>query len=346
MKLNHTLKGKNILFFCIQTFNYEQAISNKLGSLGANVKYYDERPKNSDFVKGIIRIKRNLYQKKINDYYQKILIDLKKTSFDYLLVIRGEIIPDFFISKFKENNPNCQLIFYTWDSFNNHGHATKILHYFDRKFTFDSSDARQYQLNFRPLFYLDDYKHLPKLDTTTKLYNILFIGTAHSDRYTISNEITQWANEHDLSSFNYYYQHSQLVYWYKRLFEKGFAKVDFKKLTFKSISLEKILVFYKNSQVILDIQHPNQTGLTMRTFETLGAGRKLITTNTEISKYSFYNEENIMIIDRNKIEIRADFFNSHFQPIDDDIFEAMSIDGWIHSLFIESKPNYWVNGLE
>ena len=33
----------------------------------------------------------------------------------------------------------------------------------------------------------------------------------------------------------------------------------------------------------------------MRTFEALGAGKKLITTNKEIKKYSFYESNNIFL---------------------------------------------------
>ena len=52
------------------------------------------------------------------------------------------------------------------------------------------------------------------------------------------------------------------------------------------MKINDIVSLYKESEVILDINHPGQNGLTMRTFEALGAGKKLITTNTEIKKLS------------------------------------------------------------
>ena len=81
----------------------------------------------------------------------------------------------------------------------------------------------------------------------------------------------------------------------------------------------------------------------MRTFETLGAGKKLITTNSQIKKYSFYNDQNIFILDRENILMSRDFLKSPFKKIDDDLVFEMSISGWIKSIFIENKDNYWIN---
>ncbi|RYU94353.1 lipopolysaccharide biosynthesis protein [Emticicia agri] len=333
--------GKKIILFSVQTFNYEKIIADKLRSYNAEVFYFDERPSNSNFSKGIIRIKRSLYQQTIDKYYKDILQKVKNVDFDYLLAIRGEVIPGFFLEEFKLRNPKCKLIFYTWDAFANHNHALSILDYFDRKFTFDTNDANNYKIGFRPLFYIDDYKEVSY--KSKNFYDVLFIGTAHSDRYLISNQISEWCKKHGFKSYNYYYMHGRLVYWYKRIFEKGFEKVNFRQLSFKSISQPQIITLYNQSRIILDIQHPNQSGLTMRTFEAIGAKKKIITTNKEISKYSFYNENNILIIDRNDIILNPDFFKTDFQEIDEKYYLAMSIDGWINEIFFDATSNFWIN---
>jgi len=108
------------------------------------------------------------------------------------------------------------------------------------------------------------------------------------------------------------------------------------------LSADDIIDLYSCSTVILDINHPKQSGLTMRTFEALGAGKKLITTNAEIKKYSFYNEDNICIIDRDKPELNVEFFKTPFIPIDQPLLNDMSIVGWIGELFGEKKLNYWI----
>jgi hypothetical protein len=346
MTLQENLKGKKILFFSVQTFNLEVEIKNKLEELGAELTYFDERPSNNNFIKGILRIKRTLFQEIINRYYEKILKKISNIKFDFLFVNRGEIVPEFFLERLRINQPNCQFIFYTWDSFSNHPHPIKILKYFDRKFTFDSEDAIKHKINFRPLFFIDGYKNIKYTNASTYIYDLLFLGTAHSDRYRISTAVVEFCKQNGLSSFCYYYMHGRLVYLYKFIFDKSFKKFDFKKLSFKSLSSLQILDLYKKSNVILDINHPGQKGLTMRTFEAIGANKKIITTNSEVKKYCFYNANNILVIDRDNIELSKSFFESFYEPIPDDIYYKLSIEGWIRCIFFENESNFWIKGVE
>lgn len=340
------LKDKRILFLSVQTFNYEKAIANKLKTLGAQLDYFDERPVNSIFVKGIIRFKRSLYQKKINSYYNLILQKTESTCYDFFFLIKGEVVPSFFLEAFKKRNPKCEFLFYTWDSFKNNPNALSILEYFDKKFTFDCNDAIKHNLNFRPLFFIDEYEKINKLEYKEKKYDLLFLGTAHSDRYKISNAVVNWCKENELSAFAYYFMQSRLVFIFKSIFDNSFNGFEYKKLNFNSLKIEDIINLYKISSVILDINHPDQNGLTMRTFEALGAGRKIITTNQEIKKYSFYNEKNIFVIDRENIKLNKSFFESPFVAIQGELRHNMSLTGWLKTIFVESEENYWVEGLK
>jgi len=338
MTLRDKISGKKVLFFSVQTFNLEKEIKCKLQELGAEVSYYDERPSNNNFTKGIIRIKRSLYQKQIDSYYKAILASTANKKFDFLFVNRGEVIPAFFLIEFRKLHKDAECIFYTWDSFTNHTHPTSILSYFDRKFTFDPEDATKFNINFRPLFYLDAFKNVQ----TEKIENdVLFLGTAHSDRYRISSEIKQWATERGLTMFCYYFMHGKLVYLYKRLFDKTFKQFDYKQLSFTSLKLNDIIELYRKSNVVLDINHPHQKGLTMRTFEAIGAGKKLITTNKEIVKFPFYSKCNITIIERENYKLEESFFKSSYMPIDTNLYEKFSIEGWLYNIFVDSESEFW-----
>lgn len=346
MVLKERLANKKILFLSVRTFNLEVEIKNKLEELGAQVTYYDERPANNNFIKGIIRLKRSLVQKRIDMYYKTILVDTAKIKFDYLFVNRGEIVPAFFLEELKKAQPNCQFVFYTWDSFTNHAHPITILKYFDRIFTFDSDDAVKYKINFRPLFYLDGYKYVKNSSPLQPKYNLLFLGTAHSDRYKISSTLVDYCNQNGLTSFCYYYMHGRLVYLYKKIFDHSFKEFDYKRLSFKSLTTQQILELYKDSDVILDINHPGQKGLTMRTFESIGAGKKMITTNIEIKKYSFYNPNNIHVIERENIQFSKSFFETNYEDISIEAYNRMSIEGWINCIFFEPESNFWIKGIE
>ncbi|AXQ23907.1 lipopolysaccharide biosynthesis protein [Acinetobacter wuhouensis] len=338
-KLEH-LKGKKVLFFSVQTFNLEKDIVKQLEKHGALVTYFDERPANNNFTKGLIRLRKNLLEKKINKYYKKILKEIKNERFDFLLVNRGEVVTKFFLEEFIKLQPNCKRIFYTWDSFGNHSNGLEIINYFDTKFTFDLQDAEKYGIGFRPLYFTDKYREIYE-NGCKKEIDLLFLGTAHSDRYIISSNIKDWCKNHNLIAYNYYFMQGKLVYFFKKFFDPTFKSFAFKKLSFKSLTSAEIVQFYDKSDVVLDISHPGQSGLTMRTFETLGAGKKLITTNSNIVKYPFYNPNNIYLIDRNNLELDINFFSKKYEPIDLECYERCSIDGWIEDLFLGSEHNFW-----
>ncbi|AOC95295.1 hypothetical protein BB050_02179 [Flavobacterium anhuiense] len=333
------IAGSNILVFSVKFFNYEKLIKEELISMGANVDLFDERPSNSFYSKAVIRMKKDFYKKTINRYFNAIIDKIKDNQYDYFLLIKGESTPSFFLNFLKKNNPNIKLIYYTYDSFKNNPNGLENLVYFDKKFTFDKNDSKKYDLSFRPLFFASDYSKIGAQKSSGQ-YDISFIGTAHSDRYSLSQIVSKWCDNNKLKMFNFYYSPSKILFALKKMTDKEFMKFDKDKISFKSLSHNEIIEIYKNSKAILDINHPGQDGLTMRTFETLGSARKLLTTNPNITSYPFYNTNNIYIINRDNPKIDQDFFSTEFKPIEEKMYYSMSLRGWLEELF-EKESTIW-----
>ena len=230
MALQDILQSKKILLFSVSFFNYEKIIAERLKELGADVDFYDERPSNSIFVKGLIRLKRDLYKVQIDKYYKRILHEIKNKRYDYFLLIKGEVVPDFFIEELKALNPNIIMIYYNYDSFKNNPNARSILKYFDKKFSFDKKDAIEYKINFRPLFFSNEYEEIRNFQTNSQ-FESMFIGTAHTDRYLISEKVKSWCDSNNFRSFAYYYSPSKYVFHFKRIFDKTKIFLLEKKIT-------------------------------------------------------------------------------------------------------------------
>ena len=83
----------------------------------------------------------------------------------------------------------------------------------------------------------------------------------------------------------------------------------------------------RSSRAVLDIQHFKQTGLTMRTLETLGAGKKLITTNPDVKEYDFYDEGRVMTIDRANpaAALNLEFFREDDSQVPEAVIDGYSI---------------------
>ena len=86
----------------------------------------------------------------------------------------------------------------------------------------------------------------------------------------------------------------------------------------------------------MDINRIGQIGLTFRVFESLGLDKKLITTNSDIKNYDFYNPNNILIIDERNPVISADFFKNEYEKIPDSILHQYTIDGWCENVIFKN----------
>lgn len=335
-----SLKGRKILFLSVSFFKYENAIAKRLTELGAEVDFYDERPSNSNLSKGIIRIYKNLYHVKINNYYNRILDEIQGKKYDYFLLIKGEAMPAFFLEKIKEDNPGMEMIYYNFDPLTEYPNLISNLKYFDKKFTFEYNDSVKFNLNFRPLFYVDDYNCL-SLKPQKPEYDIVFIGSAHTDRYIVGENVRAVADRQNMKSYFYYYAMGKVAFRLKKLIDKNLKQFDITKVSFDKLNHFQIIDFYKKTKSVLDINKPFQNGLTIRTFEVLASGRKLITTNSDIKNYPFYNPENILVIDRENIVLNSDFFETDFRNIDEKTLYMMSLDSFIECLFNKNQDDYW-----
>lgn len=329
------LRNKKILLFVPPFFNYDLEIKNKLLSYGAMVDLYDERPSSNIFIKAIIRI----YSKSLSfyaaQYFKKIVAQNRNKKYDIVFILKGEVITRQIIGRVRSAFPEAKFILYLWDSIRNYKEIISCLPLFDRTLTFDSNDSLEMEsLIFRPLFYLDDYKKC-EFDETKKAIDLLFVGTIHSDRWVFLKEIKEQAEKYKLNVYYYLYIQSPIVFIARKIFDKRLRFLSFKDVRIHSISKTKIIELLKTTKVVIDIQHPKQTGLTMRTIEIIGARKKLLTTNHTIKDYDFYSENNVSIIDRKSPELNLDFWTDKYNELPGEIYDKYSIDGWIKDVFFE-----------
>jgi len=340
-----SLKDKTILFLCVQTFDIEKQIIRKLEHLGAQVLYYDERPKNNFVSKALIRINKDLIKERINTYYNKILSQIEFQNINYLFVIRGEVVPLWFLKKFKKLYPKATLIYYTWDSFVNNPNALSTLKEYDSKLSFDPADCKKYKLEFRPLFYPYSFQSNEIETGKSFKFKLAFLGTLHSDRYRLFKKITSNLPT-SANVFSYFYIQNILVYFFRVYIERSTDSVPFRLIRFKSLTTEKIQEIYMQSEYILDVNHPDQTGLTLRTFEAIGLNRKLITTNQNIKKYKFYDPKSVIVIDRRDFSTPLLNFENNKKTfsISEEFKYSISLDGWLRSIFEICEPiDFWIS---
>ncbi|WP_324035433.1 hypothetical protein [Aeromonas caviae] len=181
-----------------------------------------------------------------------------------------------------------------------------------------------------PLFYIDAYAQ--KSNQFRDIYQFAFIGTAHSGRYNIVKNIIFDFDVKRHESYLFFYSPSKLLYCLKKTFTNELEGVSFKDISFNSMTSKEIISVLANTKVVIDIEHPSQNGLTMRTIEMLGMQKKLVTTNKNVAEYDFYNPNNILIVDRNNPRIDPEFIHSKYQRVDKKILEKYKLSTWLIKL--------------
>ena len=320
------LKNKNILFFCPSFFGYELKIKDKMVEMGATVDFYDERSISKNYEKALLKINPDLFLKKSESYYLDILDKIKNNSYDVVLFVKAEMVPVSILKKLRKIFNTASFHLYFYDSIKNIKGVEKKLSYFDSIYSFDRNDCNIYNFKFRPLFFLDEYRS--NIEKEYK-YDLCFIGTIHSDRYKIIQEIEKICIANDLKLYLYPFLQSKFIYYFYKLTKKEFRNTSIADFRFDKISSQEISKVVAETKVILDIQHPNQTGLTMRTIEMIGMNKKMITTNQDIKNYDFYCEENISVIDRNNVNLNLEILRRSYKKLDDQIYNYYSIEQWI-----------------
>ena len=332
------LTGKTVLFFGPETFNYETEIVQELGRRGAKAIYRSDKPDNSLLTKVGLR----LFPKLMWRWAEKVYVDwLAKNApvrCDLVLVIKGEGLSPRFLDHLKLKYPDAVFIYYLWDSLKNVRFAEQKFPKFDRVLSFDPEDcARIPSLTYRPLFYLEKYRNASNWASSIHGGSCFFVGTLNGDRPAVLARLVR-ALEVRKIHFDYWlFVRSQLELRMRCVVDSQLRMLAPQRLISKAMSSSEVSERFQQSTAILDIEHPQQVGLTMRTFEVLASGKKLITTNKTILKHDFYDPTRILVIDRHTPVVPSEFFDAQPEPLPQSFFDNNSISGWLSEILPNSQ---------
>lgn len=325
------LRGKRVLMLAPMG-QYSEAITKALLAMGAVVDCYEERPALNVLAKILIRYFPRLIRSHAQAYFDGIVKETMSNNYDFVLMIRAEAVTRQFIRDLKSRHRNAVIILYQWDSMTLTKGPVDKLGLFDRVFSFDKRDCEKYSLTFLPLFYMDDYKTIARSGTEPK-HDFMFVGTIHSDRYEFIKQIARYAQARSMSNYLYLFIPNPVVFYKLKYIDKnlrGAARAEFKYVPLgKSETVQAVA----NSRMVIDAEHPAQLGLTMRTIEMLGAGRKLITTNADILNYDFYHPNNILVVNRKRVEIPDSFIEAEYVEVEPSVYEKYGVHHWVTTVF-------------
>jgi len=322
------LQGKKVLLIAPRFFGYENEIRNEIERRGAQVDWLADRPFDKAWQTALTRTSPAMVQPWVNRLYLHQLEQFGASHYDIVLVINGQTLASEILVEIKSSFPSARMLLYMWDSMDNRPNIVQALRYYDVAYSFDPVSANQYGMVVRPLFFTRGFERSIAL---TFDYHLSFIGTMHSDRYGVIEQLRKQLTS-EVIAYEYLYLQAPWVYWVYRMLKPAMRHASIEEFQFKAIGKEKVQEIFHHSHAIVDIEHPKQRGLTMRTFETIGANKKLITTNPNIRQYDFFRKENICVIDRNNPVIPAGFWDQSYQELPLDLYYKYSLAGWLDTV--------------
>ncbi len=165
-------------------------------------------------------------------------------------------------------------------------------------------------------------------------YDISFIGTAHSSRWKVVRAIDASLPAR-VRRFWYLFLQARWVFWARRAATPALRGARADDFRYVPLSRDESAAVFWASRAILDVEHPGQTGLTIRTFEALAAGKKLVTTNPAIRDYALYDPARVCVIDRAAPVVPEGFLTTDVPPLDTVSARRYSLAGFIDEIFAE-----------
>lgn len=321
------VNNKKIILAITDDFKIRCCVEDNLKYLGFEVttiipvvteqfKYKNIRERVVNFIRKIFyndkEHKRILRQKFVKESFLK-----KLSKSDYTLTIRADLFEDYFIEKLLECSPKNYS--YQWDGLKRYERIIPLIPLFTKFYVFDKDDlSPKNDIYPTTNFYFDCYDNL--FNNKEPKYDVFFIGS-YDKRIEKLIPICEllYNKGYKLNIFLFCSHKEEL------------DKYPFIKYSNKPFTYYENLEMVADSKCIIDLHHDSvHTGLSFRTFEALGFDKKLITTNSIVKDYDFYDPQNIFyfegINDLNKID---EFISSGYKEIDPNIKSKYSFTNWI-----------------
>lgn len=233
-------------------------------------------------------------------------------NFKTILIFAGL---DTGIVKFiRKTNKQARILYWYWDPVFRIGLPKKSIFKNVEIWSFDPRDCIDYNFKFNTTFYFSDIS-LPK---STKEYDVFFIG---NDKGRIENLQQLKCKLTNLGIKGYYHIIPD--------------KKKNKKRQDKPIPYTDYLNILAKTKVLIDVMPLGQSGLTIRTMESIFFNMKLITNDHSIIDHDFYLPENIFIIGEDNEETLVDFINSPYIELEDKIVKRYDVSNWLERFNIK-----------
>jgi hypothetical protein len=307
--------------YIVKELQRQQIDANHIDFSKFSYKYSSFFEKTSNFFLKLF-LNKNIKKIKAEEFILKRLDELGHQ--DIVLVIRPDRISKNTHLKIKQHAD--KYIAYIYDSCKRIPIEHLLKGVFCKVFSFDSLDCEKYNFIF-----ITNYIYLEKIEVSNdyNIENTAFVIMSIDERFDFLNKVANYFTTNKVDF--------KFIMVGKKVPKRSNSNIIFVK---KPIHIKETIAELEKAKIFLDFIRKDQNGLSFRIFEAMAMQRKIITTNTSIKKYDFYNPTNILVLEDKNINIDAAFLETPYVPLEDSIYSRYTINHWVRTMFeLEKNTN-------
>jgi hypothetical protein len=323
-----------VLYIGAPFFTYHRDIAAEFEAKGWAVDHFNDRPSDNSFEKAVLKVRPSLLEGRVRTYFREIIAGTAALRYDLVLIVNGKTLSRTDLEKLRLVHPDAHFVLYLWDSVRLYPHVVDFFDLMDRVYSFDPADCFDHPVvSLLPLFYNRSFGAVGEGAAPVPDYDLVSVCTAHPNRYATMSVLFPELERRGVNLFSYPYL-NPLQYAYNRVRVAEFRHARSREFRFAPLDPDAYIDVLRRSRGVYDMNHSAQTGLTMRTIETLGARRQLVTSNATVERYRFFEPSRVLVVDPTAPDADAivDFMRAPAERLDEEQYRLYSIDSWVEEI--------------
>lgn len=279
------------------------------------------------------------YDRDVNAFWNSKFEEWKcKKAIDIFFAVDGFMVSHDFFRMLRAQYPGIKKCLYLYDRVKDNYKLDQFFQHYDRICTFDYSDSQNYKITHLPIYWV------PSKKSQSNKYDIFALASYNGkERLEIFSRVRNMViQEGMMENIRLYHPSVKNSFLYTLRFfvnrirgKQTLSLYQLKKdiFTTRSLTPDEFRRSILEARVVLDTHLPYQDGLTARFMWALGAGKKIITTNSSALNYDFYSPEQILILDSDYDEVMS-FIKTQYEMPDAvrGLIDKYRIDNWLKTI--------------
>lgn len=312
-----------VLMLAPPFFGYHEDVAAEMRRRGVEVDRMDDRPSDGVAFKSLARVSYGLVQPLVDRHLEAVLDRVRSVRYDAVFALGGmSWCFDLGQTERLKEESGARLTLYLWDSAENCQRAGAAARAFDSVLSFDPLDCERHGFEFLPLFYAFEPPVFPP--RAPYEYDACFVGSVHQvSKFLRVKSIVDRLEAEGARVLKHYYVPSRSAAALRRAQVPEYRGVE---LTTRPLSRAETLAAYARSRALVDSPQAGQRGLTIRTIESVGMNRRLVTANAGVRAYDFFASGNV-VVDDGSPDLSSAIADP--APYPDEVRAAYSVRSWV-----------------